>query len=125
MNIKTGPFLRRNSGDAQPGQRPGERAPALQQGGELVPALAGEAVVFPGRTVGHFAQVLLGATLPAQAPEEGVDGALLGVGKGVVGLAEQLLAVLVPLGKQVEQAQLNEVLFQHRAAPAPTTPMPA
>ena len=66
--------------------------------------------------------VTLRDPLPAELAEDGVDGALLSVRKHPVELAQKLVAVLVPSGHQVEQAQLQKVLFQHKAPPVPRRP---
>ena len=60
--------------------------------------------------------------LPAELAEDGVDGALLHVREDGVEAAEELIAVLVPSGHQVEEAELQEVAFQHRETPVPRRP---
>ena len=40
----------------------------------------------------------------------------------IVELPEELIAVLVPSGHQVEEAELQEVAFQHRETPVPRRP---
>ena len=82
----------------------------------------GQAVVLPGGPAGDRALVLLREAVPAEAPEEGVDSALLGVGEAVVELPEELIAVLVSPAEDLEQAELQKVLLQHRDTPVPARP---
>ena len=72
-----------------------EAPPRLQKLGVFCRARWGQAVVLPGGPAGDRALVLLREAVPAEAPEEGVDSALLGVGEAVVELPEELIAVLV------------------------------
>ena len=84
-----------------------------------------QAVIFAGRAIGSGACVLLQIPISTQPPENGVHGALLRIGKSAMETAQQVIAVLVLLREQVEQAQLNQVFFQHKATPVQMSPAAA
>ena len=76
-----GPFPAPLLFEPQLRQRVRESAPLLEQFAVPAHAVVRQAVVLPGGAVGGLARILFQIPVPAQTPEKGVDGALLGVGK--------------------------------------------
>lgn len=73
----------------QPRHRIPQPPPLGQELGILLLPCWGDTVVFPDRPPGGLPLVLLGVPLLAQPPEQGIDGALLGVGEPRPELAQE------------------------------------
>lgn len=86
---------------------------------------AGKAVIFPSGTGRGLSLIDFRKAVLFQAPKQGVDRAFIDVREYRVDAGQHLVTVLILRLQQMQQAQLDQLLFQHKPAPAAARPAKA
>ncbi len=106
--------------EAKRSQSVPQAAPLLKQQISFLPPGICDAIIFSGRSPRRIPLILYGEACLAQPAEQSVNGAFLGAGKTLVNPAKDLISIQIFRCQQLEQAQLDQIFFQHRDTPVPT-----
>ena len=108
--------------EAKRGKSIPQAAPLLKQQISFLPPGICDAIIFSGGSPGHIPLILYGETCLAQPAKQSVNGAFLSAGKTLMNSVEDLISIQIFRCQQLEQAQLDQIFFQHRDTPVPTRP---